>query len=107
MSTNAYCCSPDVWWVKQTNGTLLINRATGQSWVLVDAAALIWSWLALGYDAAQIARLLALTLSLSPQAARAAFDDLFADWQQAGILLSGDAPESTQTDPPAESSGHG
>jgi hypothetical protein len=81
-----YHCSPAIVWVQDADRVLLIDRDTGQSWVLRDVEAAIWDWLRGGYTHDKIVQMLSLTFSGSVEEAERALHDVLESWRDAGIV---------------------
>jgi hypothetical protein len=73
-------------WVKDAGQTLLVDRETGQSWLLYDAEAMIWDLLIVGYPYEKIIQMISLVLSLSEERAEHTLSGVLRTWQKAGII---------------------
>jgi hypothetical protein len=81
-----YECSPTIVWVRDAQQTLLVDRETGDSWILPDVEAMIWDWLSVGRSHEEIVQMLCLILELPVEEGVSVLSDVCEDWQGAGIL---------------------
>ena len=86
MSAFLYQCSPNIVWVKDAGQTLLVDREGERSWLLHDAAAMMWDLLAVGHSYEKITQMISLILSLPEEQAGRTLASVLGDWQEAGIL---------------------
>lgn len=81
-----YHCSPAIVWVKDAGQTLLVDRETGQSWLLHNMEAVIWDLLIVGYPYEKIIQMISLVLSLSEERVEHTLSGVLRTWQKAGII---------------------
>ncbi len=82
-----YCSAPDILWLKDAGQTIVVDRATGRSWMLRGVEAAIWDLLVLGYSFEQAARLLALLADMVEDEARVSLSTTLQRWERVGILV--------------------
>jgi hypothetical protein len=89
-----YRCSPSIVWVKDASQTMVVDKETGQSWVVRGAEALVWDLVTVGYSYHRIIRMLSLILSLSVEEGDRILAGVMRQWQDAGIVqVSGEAAD--------------
>ena len=89
-----YRCSPSIVWAKDASQTMVVDKETGQSWVVRGAEALVWDLVTVGYSYHRIVRMLSLILSLSVKEGDRILADVLRQWQDAGIVqVSGETTD--------------
>ncbi len=81
-----YYCLPAIFWVKDANHILLINKETGESWKLNGKEALVWDMLIVGHNYQKAIQILAHVLALSEREAESNLQEMLRQWKTAGII---------------------
>jgi hypothetical protein len=82
----AYCCAPEITWVKDGGQALLVAREQDRSWILRGAEAAIWDLLTLQVPFEGLVRFLAVLLHVPEEQAGATLMATIHRWEEAGIL---------------------
>jgi hypothetical protein len=89
-----YRCSPSIVWAKDASQTMVMDKETGQSWVIRGAEALVWDLVTVGYSYRRIVRMLSLILPLSVEEGDRILAGVLRQWQDAGIVqVSGEVAD--------------
>ena len=81
-----YYCSPAIVWVKDADQTLVVDRATGQSWSMRGTEAVVWELLTVGHSRSRAAQLLSLILSVPARGGRHTLADVVQRWRDANLI---------------------
>jgi hypothetical protein len=65
---------------------MVVDKETGQSWVVRGMEALVWDLVTVGYSYRRIIRMLSLILSLSVEEGDRILTGVLRQWQDAGIV---------------------
>lgn len=89
-----YRCSPSIVWVKDAHQTMVVDKETGQSWVVRGAEAVVWDLVTVGYSHRRIVWMLFLILSLSVEEGNRILAGVLRQWRDAGIVqVSGEVAD--------------
>ena len=73
---------------------MVVDKETGQSWVVRGAEALVWDLVTIGYSYRRTIRMLSLILSLSVEEGYRILAGVLRQWQDAGIVqVSGEVDD--------------
>ena len=81
-----YACKPEVAWVVEDDGILLVNRATGTTRFLGYPEAAVWDLLSRGRSFARAVSTLRATTERDAAEAERLVRDCIRQWVDAGIL---------------------
>ena len=94
-----YQCSPDITWVRDTGGTLLVDAVRAQAWSLSGVEASIWEWLTLAYPYDKVVHFLSVLLRIRADEAEETLLSALRGWLAAGILqISGENESGESSD---------
>lgn len=79
-------CAPAVVWVKEADGTLVVNPEKGSSRWLLGTEQAIWDLLTLGYPLEGVTQFVSTLLGVSSEAARRTVLGTCLEWETAGLL---------------------
>ena len=77
---------PSVAWVTDADCIIVVDGQGGEARVLRGAEAAVWSWLSLSYPYADLVRLLATQMAVSPADSDRRLRSILRDWRARGLL---------------------
>jgi hypothetical protein len=79
-------CPDDIFWVKDVNQMIIVNRQSGETQILRGVEASVWGWLTLCYSYPKMVHLVSALLVVPSGEAEEQLVEILKKWLTAGLL---------------------